>query len=280
MYVRSSPVCIIAFDLTNAVSFSHVRSWQEKVLANNAEANIILVGTKADLKDERQVSEEAIESLSNELNLKYIETSAKENKNVTSLFLTAASLMSDKQKKQADQIPNYLGEIIKSVIQEAKKSLQELQASSNSPGRETLNISSNNSSDEGVQSSLRIIHKYYGSILNELERNNNVTQNLEKIKNPSKDIQKAFKKIKKTSKGRYLLENFGCTLGAVFLAFTGIGLGITILLGVNNTVKRGNPCSFFDTDYHIAKRAEQRVKTSVQMVSEMGGMSILALNPL
>lgn len=75
---------IIAFDLTDKASFDALPKWL--TYANKIDQPIIiLVGTKADLKDQRQVSDQDIETFMANSSHKihaYHETSAKENRNI------------------------------------------------------------------------------------------------------------------------------------------------------------------------------------------------------
>lgn len=56
-----------------------------------AQDNIVLVGNKVDLEDQRQVSQDEAFALCQRLNLlQYFETSASQNQNVDLLFYTVA----------------------------------------------------------------------------------------------------------------------------------------------------------------------------------------------
>jgi len=86
-YLTDSRAGIITFDLTNKESFENVRKWYD-IINKVAVPNIILilVGNKADLNDERQVSTEEGMGLAKELGIYYMETSAKTNENIGELF--------------------------------------------------------------------------------------------------------------------------------------------------------------------------------------------------
>lgn len=89
-YSHSSNVLLVAFSLADLSSFQHAK--QVVALASNA-ALIILVGTKADLKSERQVSGDEALAAANDLGCPYLETSAASGCNVEHLFRLAVSLM-------------------------------------------------------------------------------------------------------------------------------------------------------------------------------------------
>lgn len=88
-YYRGAHGMIIAFDITNKSSFNNIEQWMRSVKNFGSENSIkILIGTKSDLIEERQVSKEEIDTLVDELGISYIETSAKENNNINELFIT------------------------------------------------------------------------------------------------------------------------------------------------------------------------------------------------
>lgn len=86
-YYRFANGVIIVFDITNRESFNNIKKWLDDVdkLAPLGVVKI-LVGTKSDLDHERKVSKYEIQLLANELDIKYIETSAKDNNNIEYVF--------------------------------------------------------------------------------------------------------------------------------------------------------------------------------------------------
>ncbi|VDP99946.1 unnamed protein product [Trichobilharzia regenti] len=81
---RSGDGFIIVFSLTDMESFKAVDSLLERFLIVRPSAcpPRVLVGNKADLTDERQVSPELALRTARQWNIPYMETSAKENVNV------------------------------------------------------------------------------------------------------------------------------------------------------------------------------------------------------
>ena len=79
---------IVAFDLTNQLSFNNVKTWLDSIYLH-ADPNIVkvLVGNKLDLDDERKVSKEEAQRLADQHKMHYYETSAKLNKNIDELML-------------------------------------------------------------------------------------------------------------------------------------------------------------------------------------------------
>lgn len=79
----SVPITTPLFTIADANSFQQVNKWIEDVRAERGnDVIIMLVGNKTDLQDKRQVSMEEGERKAQELNVMFIETSAKAGYNV------------------------------------------------------------------------------------------------------------------------------------------------------------------------------------------------------
>ncbi|KAI9591898.1 ras family-domain-containing protein [Syncephalis fuscata] len=86
-YIRDSSVAVVVFDIANRNSFVNTDKWIDDVRAERGnDVIIVLVGNKTDLVDKRQVSTEEGEKKAAELNVMFIETSAKAGFNVKPLF--------------------------------------------------------------------------------------------------------------------------------------------------------------------------------------------------
>ncbi|RZC34994.1 Ras and/or Nfu N domain containing protein [Asbolus verrucosus] len=86
-YIRDSSVAVIVYDVTNQESFHQTTKWISDVRTERGDAVIVfLVGNKVDLSDLRQVSSEQGEEKARELNVAFIETSAKVGLNIKLLF--------------------------------------------------------------------------------------------------------------------------------------------------------------------------------------------------
>ncbi|EIW84884.1 GTP binding protein [Coniophora puteana RWD-64-598 SS2] len=103
-YIRDSSVAIVVFDITNRQSFLSTTKWIEDVRSERGnDVIIVLVGNKADLSDKRQVTLEEATTKSTEMNIMFMETSAKAGHNVKSLFKKIAlSLPGMEKEGQAD----------------------------------------------------------------------------------------------------------------------------------------------------------------------------------
>lgn len=93
-YIRDSTAAIIVYDITNSFTFDSIVHWMEEVHAERGnDVIVILVGNKIDLNEKRQISTEVGRSKAKELNVLFIETSAKDGYNVKHLFERLASTL-------------------------------------------------------------------------------------------------------------------------------------------------------------------------------------------
>jgi len=101
-YIRDSSVAIIVFDITNRTSFLSTAKWIDEVRSERGnDVMIVLVGNKADLSDKRQVTLEEATAKATELNIMFMETSAKAGHNVKSLFKKIALSLPGMEKEGA-----------------------------------------------------------------------------------------------------------------------------------------------------------------------------------
>ncbi|KAG2230154.1 hypothetical protein INT48_004024 [Thamnidium elegans] len=111
-YIRDSSVAVIVYDISNRQSFMNTSKWIDDVRAERGDdVIIVLVGNKSDLSDKscyREVTVEDAEKRSKELNVMFIETSAKAGHNVKSLFRKIAQSLpgidGNGQNEQRDQM--------------------------------------------------------------------------------------------------------------------------------------------------------------------------------
>jgi len=108
-YIRDSTVAVVVYDITNANSFHQTSKWIDDVRTERgSDVIIMLVGNKTDLSDKRQVSTEEGERKAKELNVMFIETSAKAGYNVKQLFRRVAAALpgmdSSENKPETDTV--------------------------------------------------------------------------------------------------------------------------------------------------------------------------------
>ena len=91
-YYRGAMGILLIYDVTNTKSWSNVRNWVRNIEGNAPQTvNKILVGNKCDLGSLRQVSTQQGEQLAREYDMKFFETSARQNVNVQETFLKLAT---------------------------------------------------------------------------------------------------------------------------------------------------------------------------------------------
>ena len=85
-YYKGAQGIILTFDVTDQDSFKNIGNWIKQIEANAQNSAIkVLVGNKCD-KPDRVVTPEEGNKLAADYNMKYLETSAKANQNVTEVF--------------------------------------------------------------------------------------------------------------------------------------------------------------------------------------------------
>ena len=94
-YIRDSSVAVVVYDITNIASFSETDKWIEDVRTQRGDdVFIVLVGNKTDLEENRKVSVKEGEKKAREMDLMFVETSAKSGYNVKRLFRIVAQSLS------------------------------------------------------------------------------------------------------------------------------------------------------------------------------------------
>ncbi|KAJ8943284.1 hypothetical protein NQ318_017302 [Aromia moschata] len=95
-YIRDSAVAVVVYDITNVSSFEQTAKWIEDVRRERGDKVIImLVGNKVDLENIRQVSTLTAEKMARELNVLFIETSAKVGYNIKQMFRRIGEALPD-----------------------------------------------------------------------------------------------------------------------------------------------------------------------------------------
>ena len=89
-YFKSSDGILLLYDVSNLESFNSIKGWINNIeeSLNLSEIGFVVVANKVDIpEDERQVSDLMKKDLEKSLNIKIIEASAKDNKNVEECFM-------------------------------------------------------------------------------------------------------------------------------------------------------------------------------------------------
>lgn len=86
-YIRDSTVAVVVYDISNISSFNQTSRWIDDVRNERGkDVVIMMVGNKTDLYDKRQVTTLEGEQRAKDMNVMFIETSAKDGYNVKQLF--------------------------------------------------------------------------------------------------------------------------------------------------------------------------------------------------
>eukprot|EP01015_Nassula_variabilis_P006891 TRINITY_DN1523_c0_g1_i6.p1 TRINITY_DN1523_c0_g1~~TRINITY_DN1523_c0_g1_i6.p1 ORF type:complete len:205 (+),score=28.37 TRINITY_DN1523_c0_g1_i6:2-616(+) len=106
-YYKGSHGIIVVYDISNRGTFSDLQNWLEEI-ERHAGENIskILVGNKCDLEENRAVPYEEGKQYAEHHNMKFIETSAKDAKNVDQAFVLLARELKSNVKIIQQQAPN------------------------------------------------------------------------------------------------------------------------------------------------------------------------------
>ena len=104
---------IFIFDLASSESFDKLKFWiedsKDKINDNNIE--LLMVGNKSDLIDERVVTKEKIQKFSEQYNIPYFETSAKTGEGIEEMFNTLINKLllrkEIRQNDDEDETKNY-----------------------------------------------------------------------------------------------------------------------------------------------------------------------------
>ena len=92
-YYRGAHAIAIVFDLTQRISYEHVKRWMNDI-NKFAKENVLkfLIGNKSDLINERKVYYEEARALASQMNTTYFEVSAKKDENINEFFEAATKI--------------------------------------------------------------------------------------------------------------------------------------------------------------------------------------------
>lgn len=102
-YYRGAMGILLVYDVTDDQSFQNIRNWIRNIEQHAADnVDKILIGNKCDMESAKAVTKAQGQALADEYSIKFFETSAKNNINVTEAF---TSIATDIKKRLMDN-PN------------------------------------------------------------------------------------------------------------------------------------------------------------------------------
>ena len=88
-FSRNTDGILLIFDLTDSNTFNNIKKWLAEIKTYSAHSiKILLLGNKADMRDQIKVNKTMIDNLCKEKRLNYMEVSAKNNENISNAFDT------------------------------------------------------------------------------------------------------------------------------------------------------------------------------------------------
>ncbi|KAF6728672.1 Ras-related protein Rab-3C [Oryzias melastigma] len=102
-YYRGAMGFILMYDITNEESFNAVQDWATQIKTYSWDnAQVIMVGNKCDMEEERVIPPEKGKHLADQLGFEYYEASAKENINVRQVFERLVDIICVKMSERVD----------------------------------------------------------------------------------------------------------------------------------------------------------------------------------
>lgn len=103
---------LLVYDVCDEKSFNNIRSWYANVQQHASEnVVLILVGNKSDMTDKRVISTEQGKALADELQIPFIEASAKTTDNVEETFFSLARRVKENVYSETADKPAATGSI-------------------------------------------------------------------------------------------------------------------------------------------------------------------------
>ncbi len=100
---------LLIFDITNKETFNKLDIWIKDIIENSPpDCILMLIGNKYDLKDNRKISYDDANILSQRFNIFYYEVSAKNGNNIALAFEQLTYRIIDKQREEENNVNRYL----------------------------------------------------------------------------------------------------------------------------------------------------------------------------
>ena len=115
-YYKASAVAMVVYDISSEESFQHIQSWIKdcKDLAPKT-VQLVLIGNKSDLEEERVIQKERGEELARENSMLFFETSALNGKGIEEAFLKSIEAVDQKIRSGFYDMNNSSNQGIKKI---------------------------------------------------------------------------------------------------------------------------------------------------------------------
>ncbi|HMF31242.1 MAG TPA: Rab family GTPase [Candidatus Lokiarchaeia archaeon] len=119
-YYTGAHACYILYDITNRESFDHVQAWYDEMMQHVGTCPVVLIGNKADLEADRQVSAEEALQLAQKIEASFLETSAKTGQNVEDAFsLMGYKLVQGEQVREEETLKMDIFETMQALFDQS-----------------------------------------------------------------------------------------------------------------------------------------------------------------
>ena len=99
-YYKTADCCLLVYDITNKESFEKIQNYYIPLIKENKNIRkIVLLGNKTDLENKREISQEEGSQLAEKNEYVFMESSCKENINVSDAFTTLVEMTNTELKK-------------------------------------------------------------------------------------------------------------------------------------------------------------------------------------
>ena len=108
-YYKKADCCLLLYAINSRKSFEKVKNYYVKTIKENCENNVkvLLLGNKADLKEKREVSEDEGSKLAEQNEYMFMESSCKDNYNVSDAFTTLIEMTNTELKKKINKAETF-----------------------------------------------------------------------------------------------------------------------------------------------------------------------------
>ncbi|XP_044539744.1 ras-related protein Rab-3D-like, partial [Gracilinanus agilis] len=119
-YYRGAMGFLLMYDVSNQESFNAVQDWATQIKTYSWDnAQVILIGNKCDLEDDRVVSTEDGKHLADDLGFEFFEASAKDNINVKQVFERLVDIICEKMNESLEAGSGTIGNSKVTALNEA-----------------------------------------------------------------------------------------------------------------------------------------------------------------